>query len=199
MSMPTRRARHALPEVTAMAVRSARAALLATLAACSSTAPPASNGIAVHVGSVGLDPRSGAPVVVLVEDGGARTLPIWIGFAEASSIAAEVAQQKLPRPNTHDLLLHVIDELDAKVVRAIVTELHDGTYFARLHVLANGHELDIDARPSDAVALALRARAPLFVSEPLFDAARDAPGGGDGPGHETRHDGNVEAPRDAEL
>jgi bifunctional DNase/RNase len=198
-----------------MAVRSARAALPSTapsrglrsiglalaLAACSSTSPPASNGVAVHVGSVGVDPRSGAPVVVLVEDGGGRALPIWIGFAEASSIAAEIAQQKPPRPNTHDLLKHVIDELDGKVVRAIVTELRDGTYFARLHVLADGRELEIDARPSDAVALALRAGAPLFVREPLFDAARDAPEGGDAPGREAQHEAPTRSdePDDAAL
>jgi bifunctional DNase/RNase len=163
------------------------AVALAFLAmACAADGPPVPTEVSVHVGSVGLDPRSGTPVVVLAEDGGPRTLPIWIGFAEAASIAAELAQDRPPRPNTHDLLLQVIADLEGRVERVVVTELRGGTYFALLHVRARGRALALDARPSDAVAVALRADAPLFVREAVFEAARETPEGGDAPAREAR-------------
>jgi hypothetical protein len=160
-------------------------ALAGTQAGCAGDGEtPLASEIAVHVGSVGVDPRTGTPVVVLAEDGGSRTLPIWIGFAEAASIAAEIAHETPPRPNTHDLLLQVIADLEGRVERVVVTELRGGTYFARLHVSARGRALALDARPSDAVALALRADAPLYVHEAVFEAAREAPTGVDGPARE---------------
>lgn len=155
------------------------------LLACGGASPPAaSRDVAVRVGSVGLDPRAGAPVVVLREEAGERFLPIWVGFAEASSIAAELAHEEPPRPNTHDLLLRVIEDLEGRVVSAVVTELRGATYFAVLNVDTRGARREIDARPSDAVAIALRAGAPLFVREPLFEAASETPAGGDAPQRE---------------
>jgi bifunctional DNase/RNase len=160
-------------------------ALALAVLACSTASPPDPRDIAVRVGSVGIDPRSGTPLMLLVEDPGERVLPIWIGFAEASSIAAEIAQNRPPRPNTHDLLTHVISDLEGSVERVIVTELRDGTYFALLIVNASGRRIEIDARPSDAVAVALRTHAPLFVREPLFDRPQDEEPGGDAPGQRT--------------
>lgn len=170
-----------------MAIRCAVAGfVLLALAACRTATPPAADEVAVRVDSVGMDAATGSPVVVLVEDAGSRRLPIWIGFAEAASIAAEVARQRPPRPNTHDLLLDVIGDLEGRVERAVVTELRDGTYYAVLHVATRGRHVEIDARPSDAVAIALRASAPLFVRAALFDAARQAPAGSDAPSREAR-------------
>ena len=147
------------------------AALLLLLpAGCSKQVPDgAKEGVVpVRVGLGAVDNRN-LPVVVLEEEDGPRWLPIWIGTAEARSIALEIEQQKLPRPNTHDLAKRVIQHLDSEVVRVVVTELKSGTYYAIL-VLRRGSELvEIDSRPSDAIAIAIRVNAPIFVHAPLFD------------------------------
>jgi uncharacterized protein len=174
-----------------MAARSLRSALLFLALGCSTSGRRASDEVSVHVGELGIDPQTDSPVLVLTEDGGERRLALWIGFAEASSIAAEMEQIRPPRPNTHDLLQHVIADLGGRVERVVVTELREGTYYAVLRVQANGKLVEIDARPSDAIAVALRVAAPLFVRESLFEKARDEPAGSDG-GQETRF-----VPRDA--
>jgi bifunctional DNase/RNase len=146
------------------------------LAACD-RAPNAGDNreVPVEVGFVAVDPRAGAPVVLLEESGGNRNLPIWIGFAEAHSIASEMEHLHPLRPNTHDLAKSVIDHLDGAVERIVVTELREGTYYALLVVRAHGQRMEIDARPSDAIALALRYGAPIFVRESLFDSAGSVP------------------------
>ena len=136
--------------------------------ACSAPAPDPAPDVGVKVASIAVD-SSGAPVVILEESGGGRALPIWIGVAEARSIAAEIERLRPPRPNSHDLAKRLIEGLDGAIERVVVTELRDGTYYALILLAARGQRIEIDARPSDAIALALRFDAPLFVREALFD------------------------------
>ena len=144
----------------------------------------AQHDVRVHVERVVIDDND-TPVVVLEEEEGTRWLPIWIGSAEARSIALEIESLRSPRPNTHDLAKDVIHHLDAEVARVVVTELREGTYYAILHLSRNGHIVAVDARPSDAIAIALRARAPIFVREPLVAQGNaDAPAAGDSPRRE---------------
>jgi hypothetical protein len=139
---------------------------------------PASE-VRVRVDRVVVDDHD-TPVVVLEEEGGTRWLPIWIGSAEARSIALEMEALHPPRPNTHDLARDLIHGLDAEVVRVVVTELRDGTYYASLHLRSDAGVVRIDSRPSDAIAIALRADAPIFVREPLFSHGEaDAESGAD--------------------
>jgi len=164
-----------------MAFRSIPPLLLAfVFFGCSATlgcdpATPRVSDVAVHVGGVGFDPLTETPVVVLEESEGKRTLPIWIGINEARSIATQMESIEPPRPNTHDLAKRLLNGLDARVTRVVVTELRSGTYFAILVLQSEGKRIEIDARPSDAIAIALRTQAPVFVREALFEASRDAP------------------------
>jgi bifunctional DNase/RNase len=167
-----------------MAARSLRRALLCLALGCSTSGRPPGDEVSVHVGELSIDPDTGSPVLVLAEDGGERRLALWIGFAEASSIASEMQQIHPPRPNTHDLLQEVIAELGGRVERVVVTELRESTYYAVLRVQANGRLMEIDARPSDAIAVALRVAAPLFVRESLFEKSQEEPIGNGG-GQET--------------
>jgi bifunctional DNase/RNase len=143
-------------------------------AACAPHEREGPKEVAVEVGSVAVDRVSGSPVVILHETGGERALPIWIGMAEAQSIASEIERHTPPRPNTHDLAKRLIDRLEGSVERVVVTELRDGTYYAVIFLAVNGEVVEVDSRPSDAIALALRCGAPVFVREPLFDEARQA-------------------------
>ena len=159
------------PSVPRLLVRTHRlvaGVALALLAACGAPEPEAVPDVVVKVASIAVDP-SGAPVVILEEADGSRALPIWIGVAEARSIASEIERQRPPRPNSHDLAKRMIEGLDGVVERVVVTELRDGTYYALILLVARGQRIEIDARPSDAIALALRFDAPLFVREALFD------------------------------
>jgi hypothetical protein len=149
--------------------RTAALALLGLVCACSEAAPRTPADVRVRVDRVVIDENQ-APVVVLEEEGGTRWLPIWIGSEEAHSIALEMEALHLPRPNSHDLARDLIHGLDAEVARVVVTELRDGTYYATLHLQNGSRSVGIDARPSDAIAIALRAHAPIFVRETLFEA-----------------------------
>jgi len=123
----------------------------------------------VEVSSLGLDKASRTPVVILKETGGERILPIWIGPGEASAIAMVLAGIEFPRPMTHDLLSTVIGELGGEVVRVHVHQVVDNTYYASLLVRRGSQVIRIDSRPSDSVALALRASAPIYVADSLLD------------------------------
>ena len=112
-----------------------------------------------------------SPVVVLSEEDGDRQLPIWIGPAEARSIAAHLQEETPPRPNSHDLATRLIARLEGHVQRITVTDLRDGIYYARILLVADGRERSIDARPSDAIAIGLRSAAPIFVRDDVFGAA----------------------------
>ena len=125
--------------------------------------------IEVRVAHLGLDRTTNTPVVILQEQQGERVLPIWIGPAEASAIAMELAGVKFARPLTHDLLKQVIVGLGAELRKVIITRVQDNTYFAELHMYRGDQVVQIDARPSDSIALALRLKAPIFTSEELLD------------------------------
>ncbi len=143
-------------------------------ACCNHSPQSAPREIPVEVSAVKLDSHL-TPVVILQETAGTRQLPIWIGFAEARSIAVEMEEGfEAPRPNTHDLAKRVIQGLDGEVERVVVTELRNSTYYAVLMLRVQGNSVAIDARPSDAIAIALRMGAPIFVREPLFELAADS-------------------------
>lgn len=142
--------------------------------ACGAPPPREAPEVVVQVASIAVD-RDGSPVVILEEQGGgSRALPIWIGVAEARSIAAEIERRRPPRPNSHDLAKRLVESLDGAIERVVVTELRNGTYYALILLSAHGQRVEVDARPSDAIALALRFGAPLLVREALFDAAERA-------------------------
>jgi bifunctional DNase/RNase len=127
------------------------------------------NMLQVRVAHLGLDRTTNTPVVILQENDGQRVLPIWIGPAEASAIAMELAGVKFSRPLTHDLLKQVIVGLGAELRKVIITQVKDNTYFAELHVYRGDTIIQIDARPSDSIALALRLKAPILTSETLLE------------------------------
>ncbi|MFH1277344.1 MAG: bifunctional nuclease family protein [Candidatus Eisenbacteria bacterium] len=129
--------------------------------------------VEVRVSGLALDERNKTPVVILQELGGTRVLPIWIGPAEASSIAMELAGRKFQRPLTHDLLKTVIEGLHGKVTKVLITELKESTFFAKVLINQEEDVLGVDARPSDSIALALRAKSPIFVSDSLFQLGRE--------------------------
>ena len=124
----------------------------------------------VRVASLGLDKTSNTPVVILQEKDGERVLPIWIGPSEASAIAMELAGMKFSRPLTHDLFASLVKGLGSEVQRVIITKVVENTYYAELILQRSGEVLSIDARPSDSIAIALRAKAPIFARDELFDA-----------------------------
>ncbi len=124
--------------------------------------------IEMHVKGIALDARNGHPIVVLNDSTERRALPIWIGVAEAQAISKALDNHKPERPMTHDLLLNVILALGYKIDRIEINELSANTYFATIRLVLDDKRIDgakaIDSRPSDAIALALRAKAPIFVS-----------------------------------
>ena len=119
-----------------------------------------------------LDPVTNAPIVILKSEGGTRLLPIWIGVFEANAIALEMEKISTPRPMTHDLLKSVIELLGARVERMVVDKLEENTFFASVYLRSGGQQLRLDARPSDAIALALRTGAPIFVAHDVLSRSR---------------------------
>jgi bifunctional DNase/RNase len=129
----------------------------------------------VEVARVAVDSETGAPVVILRErDGLHRQLPIWIGIYEARSIALGLEGVAVPRPNPHDLMHDMIETLGGELQRVVVTELRDSVYYAVIHLVVDGRSVQIDARPSDAIAVALRFAAPLFVDESVLNRGSKA-------------------------
>jgi len=125
--------------------------------------------IEVRVAHLGVDQATKSPVVLLREKDGERVLPIWIGPAEASAIAMEMQGIKAQRPMTHDLLRHVIVGLGGELRRVTITTVRDNTYFAELLLQRDADMVQVDARPSDSIALALRLHAPIFTTDDLLD------------------------------
>ena len=109
------------------------------------------------------------PIVLLKTTDGNKFLPIWIGHPEAAAILMKLQGATTPRPMTHDLVTDMLSQLDAQVVRITVTELRDSTFYAQITVQQNGSEIEIDSRPSDAIALAIRAEAPIFVADRVIE------------------------------
>ncbi len=121
-----------------------------------------------------VDPITNMPIVMLKDMQGERVLPIWVGIFEANAIALQIENVATPRPMTHDLLRNVIKDLDGAVERVVVCDLRDNTFYAVIYLTVRGESVAIDARPSDAIALALRTRSPILVEDTVIDNARSA-------------------------
>ncbi|MDD5476089.1 MAG: bifunctional nuclease family protein [Syntrophales bacterium] len=125
--------------------------------------------IEMKVFGLAIDPAAGAPIVILKDLDGKRAVPIWIGIFEASAIATQLEKIALSRPMTHDLLMNIITRLEFSIARIVISDLKNNTFFAVIHLVKDGSEITIDSRPSDAIALALRASAPIFVDEKVVE------------------------------
>lgn len=119
-----------------------------------------------------LDPISNSPIVVLKDEQDSVFLPIWVGIFEANAIALRLEEVETPRPMTHDLLTNIIGEIEGKVTRIVINDLVESTFYARIFMTLGTRQLEIDARPSDALALALRTDAPIFVAQTVLDQAQ---------------------------
>jgi bifunctional DNase/RNase len=125
------------------------------------------------ISSINMDPVTNSPIIILEEIEGKQTLPIWVGLLEATAIASEIEGVKFSRPMTHDLLKNIMDRIDIKVTRIEICDLRDNTYYALIHLTnSRGQALSIDSRPSDAIALALRTKAPIFVSDEVLKKSK---------------------------
>jgi uncharacterized protein len=122
----------------------------------------------MRVDKLGIDLLSHEPVVILKDVEGKRYLPILIGPFEATAIALALEGTHIPRPLSHDLMKSMIEALNAKVLRIVIHDIHESTFYAKIVLESNGKNLEIDARPSDSIALALRTNAPIFVSERII-------------------------------
>src|ERR671932_1530378 len=129
--------------------------------------------IEVKIRGLMMDPSSGTPIIILKDVNSDTMLPIWVGAYEANAIALEIEKISPQRPMTHDLLRNIIVEMGARVERVVVTELRDNTFFAVIVMRSSADEaILVDARPSDAIALALRADCPIFVTEDVIRPSR---------------------------
>ena len=128
--------------------------------------------VEMKVDGLTLDPATNMPIIILKDMEGDRVLPIWVGIFEANAIALEIEKISTPRPMTHDLIKNILDGLDASINHIFVSELKDNTFYALISVNIGGTNVDIDARPSDAIAVALRVNAPILVSTKVIEEAR---------------------------
>jgi len=117
-----------------------------------------------------MDPVTNMPIVVLKDTGGDSILPIWVGVYEANAIALEIEKVQTPRPMTHDLIKNVLLGLNVRVKKVVVNDLRDDTFYAVIWLERDGHTITIDSRPSDALALALRTDAPIYVEEEVLNS-----------------------------
>jgi bifunctional DNase/RNase len=130
--------------------------------------------IEVKIRALMMDPNSGTPIIILKDVNSETMLPIWVGAYEANAIALEIEKIAPPRPMTHDLLRNLIVELGLKVDRVVVTSLRDNTFYAVIEMTGeNGEPMRLDSRPSDAIALALRADCPIYVDLEVIQASRN--------------------------
>lgn len=123
----------------------------------------------VSIHGLAMDPKNNSPILILKEEGAQRALPVWIGMYEANAIATCLAGMESPRPMTHDLLFNAIRQAGYQVSRVVITELKDTTFFAVIHLSSGSGDMELDSRPSDAVALAVRSDAPIYVMEDVLD------------------------------
>ena len=124
-----------------------------------------------------IDPITNMPIIILRDQDGQRVLPIWVGVFEANAIALQIENVQTPRPMTHDLLKNIISDLHAHVQRIVVCALKENTFYATIHITVGDQALAVDARPSDAIALALRTKSPIFVEETVIQNARSVESG----------------------
>lgn len=115
------------------------------------------------------DPRSGMYILILHQIDGSETLPIWIGKPEADAIALAIGKVITPRPLTHDLIKNIFEKLNVKILRVVITEIIDNTYYAYIYANDGKREVAIDSRPSDAVAIALRVNAPIYIEDSILE------------------------------
>ncbi len=121
-----------------------------------------------------VDPIANVPVVILRDAEEKNFLPIWVGVFEANAIALQMEGVTTPRPMTHDLLRNVIRQIEGDVVRVVINNLEENTFYAQIHIKVANRELTVDSRPSDAIALALRTKSPLFVEEAVLEKSRSS-------------------------
>jgi len=133
-----------------------------------------SSAIEMKIKGLMIDPMSQNPIIVLQAPEGDSVLPIWVGLFEANAIALQLEKIETPRPMTHDLLKSLVGHLQADIEKVVITDLKDNTFYAEIHLNQGGKARTIDSRPSDAIALALRAEAPIFVEQDVIDRARNA-------------------------
>jgi uncharacterized protein len=124
--------------------------------------------IQMNVNTILFDSKNSSYIVVLKDDTGKKILPIWIGASEGNSIAMAMSNVKASRPFTHDLIVSMFDRLEIEVARVVISDLIDNTFYASLYLLQNSKEYHIDSRPSDAIAIAIRIGAPVFVEEEVI-------------------------------
>ena len=128
--------------------------------------------VEVRIRGLTLDPATSMPIIVLKDVASDTVMPIWVGIFEANAIAIEIEKVAVPRPMTHDLTRNLMRHLNARLERVVISELNDDTFFATLWLRQGDEPLAIDARPSDAIALALRADCPIYVTEEVMQAAK---------------------------
>src|ERR671938_1055946 len=151
--------------------------------------------IEVKIRALMMDPNSGTPIVILKDINSETMLPIWVGAYEANAIALEIEKIAPPRPMTHDLLRNLIVELGVQVERVVVTSLRDNTFFAVIEMRnSEGDRMILDSRPSDAIALALRADCPIYVDMEVIRASRNTVASGEETSEEARADEEEEWP-----
>ena len=129
------------------------------------------DSIQMSVGGLTLDPVTKTPIVILKDTDNKLNLPIWIGLLEATAMATEIEGIKMARPMTHDLLKNILGEVGCSVESVEITELKENTYYALVNLIVAGRQLVIDSRPSDAIALALRTKSPIFVAKAVLEAS----------------------------
>ena len=128
--------------------------------------------IEVRIRGLMMDPATNMPIVVLKDVGSDTVMPIWVGIFEANAIAIEIEKVAAPRPMTHDLTKNLMRHMNGRLEKIVITDLRDDTFFATLWIRQGAELMTLDARPSDAIALALRADCPIFVSEQVMQSAK---------------------------
>ena len=129
--------------------------------------------VKMMVRGLALDPITNMPIIILKDAEDRKALPIWVGIFEANAIALELEKIATPRPMTHDLIKNILDHLGATVQQVIINDLRDNTFYAIIEIAINGNRISIDSRPSDAIAIALRVNAPIFVDETVISKAKN--------------------------
>ena len=127
-----------------------------------------------NIAGLAMDPASNTPIILLKTEDGDQTLPIWIGLLEATSIASALQEIKFDRPMTHDLFKNLTQLLNVQVNRIDICDLRENTFYAEIHFASEDRSFTMDARPSDAIALALRFRAPIFVDDRVIEKSRSS-------------------------
>jgi hypothetical protein len=126
----------------------------------------------VNIASMAIDPTSNTPIIILKSVKGDQAVPIWIGLLEATSIASALRDVKFDRPMTHDLFKNFIDNMEMVVSKVEVCDIKDNTFYARIYFVSEDKSFDMDARPSDAIAIALRFGAPIYVDDKIFEKSQ---------------------------